>query len=187
MAGSYCTCLTLPVVVLFFLVGGLLDVGRHAPPESLLPPRRHASLRNRPPLLNRLLALLCRSLPAYLADARPWTGIGAPRDPDAARPAGGRPAAIRPPRRRGDRATGGRPNPGHFPTEFTAKNDLALDFLFREVVAHQEHDVAMIERCAAELETAPPLHALAEEILGNARGHFDVLLDKLKDEAERGE
>ena len=51
---------------------------------------------------------------------------------------------------------GGRPNPGHFPVEFTAKNDLALDFLFREVVAHQEHDVAMIERCAAELESAPP-------------------------------
>jgi hypothetical protein len=139
------------------------------------------------PLLNRLLALLCRSLPAYLADARPWTGIGAHEIQtlldrlvvDQQRYARRVAAAIS--------QRGGRPNPGHFPTEFTAKNDLALDFLFREVVAHQEHDVAMIERCAAELETAPPLHALAEEILGNARGHFDVLLDKLKDEAEKGD
>ena len=137
------------------------------------------------PLLNRLLALLCRSLPAYLADARPWTGIGKPEIQtlldrlvaDQQRYARRVAEAIT---QRGER-----PNPGHFPTEFTAKNDLALDFLFREVVAHQEHDVAMIERCAAELETAPALHALAEEILGNARGHFDVLLDKLKDEAER--
>ena len=133
------------------------------------------------PVLNKLLGLLCRSLPAYLADARPWTRIGRPeiQTPldrlvaDQQRYA----------RRVAEAITqrGGRPNPGHFPAEFTAKNDLALDFLFREVIAHQEHDVAMIERCAAELETAPALHALAEEILGNARGHLDILVEKMKE------
>jgi hypothetical protein len=136
------------------------------------------------PVLNRLLAILCRSLPAYLADARPWTRIGrheiqtlldrlaADQQKYARRVAN----AIS--------QRGARPDAGRFPAEFTAKNDLALDFLFREVVAHQEHDVAMIERCAAELETAPPLHALAEEILGNARGHLDILLEKMQ--AEEG-
>ena len=109
------------------------------------------------PVLNRLLALLCRSLPAYLADARPWTRIGRQEiqtlldrlAADQQRYARRVAEAITRRRRR--------PNPGHFPAEFTAKNDLALDFLFREVVAHQEHDVAMIERCAAELgDRTPP-------------------------------
>ncbi len=137
------------------------------------------------PVLNRLLVLMCRSLAAYLAEARPWTRIGRQEiqtllDRLAA-------DQQRYARRVAEAITrrGARPNPGHFPVEFTAKNDLALDFLFREVVAHQEHDVAMIERCAAELETAPALHALAEEILGNARGHFDILLEKLKEEAAK--
>ena len=137
------------------------------------------------PVLNRLLVLMCRSLAAYLAEARPWTVHRQAGDSNPVGPLGGRPAAVCPPRRRGHHPAAARPNPGHFPVEFTAKNDLALDFLFREVVAHQEHDVAMIERCAAELETAPALHALAEEILGNARGHFDILLEKLKEEAAK--
>ena len=139
------------------------------------------------PVLNKLLALLCRSLPAYLADARPWTRIGRQEIQtlldrlvaDQQRYARRVAEAIS--------RRGARPNPGRFPAEFTAKNDLALDFLFREVVAHLEHDVAMIERCAAELDTAPALHALAEEILGNARGHFEVLLEKLKEEGEKEE
>ena len=136
------------------------------------------------PVLNKLLGILCRSLPAYLADARPWSRIGRHEmqtllDRLAA-------DQQRYARRVADAIShrGGQPNPGHFPPEFTAKNDLALDFLFREVLVHQEHDVAMIERCAAELETAPALHALAEEILGNARGHFDILLEKMKEEGK---
>ena len=108
------------------------------------------------PVLNKLLTLLCRSLPAYLADARPWTRIGRHEIQtlldrlvaDQQRYARRLAEAI------GQR--GARPNTGHFPVEFTAKNDLALDFLFREVVAHQEHNVAVIERCAAELEPRPP-------------------------------
>jgi len=35
--------------------------------------------------------------------------------------------------------------------------------------------VAAIEQCATELEEVASLHSLADEILGNARGHLDIL------------
>jgi hypothetical protein len=132
------------------------------------------------PALNRLLALLCRSLPAYLADAKPWARadrrqihaaldrLVADQRLYAQRVAG---AIIE---------RGGRPGPGPFPAEFAAKNDLALEFLLREVIACQERDVPAIERCAVELEGEPALHALAEEILGNAKGHRDVLKEIMR-------
>ena len=79
-------------------------------------------------MLNRLLAVLCRSLPAYLADA----GLGPGGSPADIRTALGRLVA--------DQQTyaqrvaeaisqrGGRPDPGPFPPEFAAKNDLAWSF-----------------------------------------------------------
>ena len=134
------------------------------------------------PALNRLLGLLCRSLPAYLADAKPWTGFGR----------GQVQAALdrlvadqqRYARRVAEAITqlGGRPDPGRFPAAFAAKNDLALDFLLQEVLDCQEQDVALIAHYAAQLEGMPALHALAEEILGNAKGHLDVLKEMMNAE-----
>jgi hypothetical protein len=134
------------------------------------------------PTLNRLLTILCRSLPAYLADAQPWSQLArrevrlaidrllADQELYARRVA----EAIL--------QCGGRPQPGSFPPEFTAKNDLSLDFLLREVIEHQEEDVAAIEECVEELEIDSSLHALSEEILGNAKGHLDSLMELLADQ-----
>ena len=77
---------------------------------------------------------------------------------------------------------GGRPDPGRFPLEFAAKNDLSLEFLLHEILQHQEQDMLAIERCAAQLEGESSLHALAEEVLGNAQGHLDVLREMMNDE-----
>ena len=134
------------------------------------------------PVLNRLLGLLCRSLPAYLADARPWTQS----DNRQLRTALDQLVADQ--QRYARRVTeaiterGGRPDPGRFPTEFTAKNDLALEFLRREMIRRQQQDVAAIQQCAVELEGGASLHSLAEEILGNARGHLDILKEMTKHE-----
>jgi hypothetical protein len=132
-------------------------------------------------VLNRLLRILCRSLPMYLADAKPWvrsedaklhaalSHLVADRQMYAKRLA----EAIE--------SHGGRPDPGRFPTEFTAKNDLSLEFLLIELIEDQELDVAAIAHYAAQLAGDPALHALAEEILGNARGHLDILVEIAKD------
>jgi hypothetical protein len=127
------------------------------------------------PVLNRLFSMLCRSLPAYLADAR----IGSWPDRESIGQAIVRLAADQ--RMYAERLAeaiterGGRPTPGGFPTEFAAKNDLSLAFLLREVVSWQRDEVAAIERCVVQLEGESALHALAEEIQGNAKGHLEIL------------
>jgi hypothetical protein len=50
------------------------------------------------------------------------------------------------------------------------------------VIDYQEHDIRAIERCVAQLEGEPALHALAEEILGNTKGHLDILQELIKGE-----
>ena len=134
--------------------------------------------------LNRLLRTLCSSLPMYLADAKPWTRsedtkltaamchLVADRQMYAQRLA----EAVE--------SRGGRPDTGRFSTEFTAKNDLSLEFLLIELIDDQEQDVAAIERYVAQLAGDPALHALAEEILGNARGHLDILVEIAKNQEQ---
>jgi hypothetical protein len=133
-------------------------------------------------VLERLLRLLCRSLPAYLGDARPWARAGdsplqaaldslvADQRAYAARVA----EAIV--------ARGGRPDPGRFPAAMSAKNDLGLEFLLREVIADQERTAAAVARCAGEVEGDPSLHALTEEVFGNVHGHLDILREMMKAE-----
>jgi hypothetical protein len=128
--------------------------------------------------LNELLRTLCRSLPAYLADAKPWTQA----EDRQLRAALDRLVADQ--QRYARRVTeaivayGGRPDPGRFAMQLTGKNDLSLEFLCPVVIDRQKRDIAVIERCAAELEDVPALHSLAEEILGNAKGHLDILKDE---------
>jgi hypothetical protein len=133
-------------------------------------------------VLNKLLSVLCRSLPAYLADAKPWARSN---DQNLRAALDNLVADQRRYACRVDEAIteqGGRPDPGRFPMNFAAKNDLALGFLVQEIVAYQEQDISILERCAAQLEGISSLHALAEEILGNARGHMDILKEMTNDE-----
>jgi hypothetical protein len=132
------------------------------------------------PVLQRLLKLLCRSLPAYLADARPWARAGDRRIQAALdRLVADQQTYAR---RLAEAITrlGGRPDLGQFPTTLAAKNDLGLDFLLQEVIADQVRAAAAIEHCSAQLENEPALHSLAEEIFGNVRGHVDILRDMAK-------
>jgi hypothetical protein len=134
------------------------------------------------PVLNRLLGLLCRSLPTYLADVKT---LGHPEGAPI-RTALHRLVADQQmyARRVADAITrcGGRPNSGRFPTEFAAKNDLSIEFLLREIVAGHDRDVVAIKQCVDRLEGTSTLHALAEEILGNAKGHLDILQELVKDQ-----
>jgi hypothetical protein len=133
------------------------------------------------PVLNRLLGILCRSLPAYLADVRT---LGHPEG-ERVRMALNRLVVDQQMYAQRVAKTitecGGQPNPGRFPTEFTAKNDLSLDFLLQEIVACQDQDVVSIGQCVSRLEGESTLHALAEEVLGNAKGHLDILVEMTKD------
>lgn len=134
-------------------------------------------------LLEELFMILCRSLPAYLADARPLGNspkLQGLRD-ELAR-------IVADERRYAKRVAdaiielGGQPNPGRFPDEFASKNDLSLEFLRDEVLERQQWTVAAMEHCASQLEDTAAWHSLAEEMLGNARGHLDILNELSKAE-----
>ena len=127
------------------------------------------------PALNRLFGLLCRSLPAYLESARPWSR------PDEAR---GRTALARliadqqALARRVAEAiieNHGTPDPGPFPLEFAALNDVSLDYLLGQILDRARSDVEAVEHCVAELAIVPSARRLAEEVLGNLQGHIDQI------------
>jgi hypothetical protein len=131
-------------------------------------------------ILNRLLATTYRSLPMYLAEAGPWTHAG---DEQAVRVSK---AILADARHYAQRiaeailAQRGALDLGEFPMEFTDLNLLSLDFLLTELVRCQRRDIAAIESCVAELAAGSEPRALAEEVLGNARGHLESLDELLK-------
>jgi hypothetical protein len=136
------------------------------------------------PILNQLLQIVSRSLSMYLADAKPWARPERQRLQAAVdrlvadqRLFAGRVAQAIVER-------GGRPDWGTFPSGFAAKHDLSLDFLARELVSGLSANVTQFEGCVTQLSQIPPLHALAEEILGNVRGHLDVLSEQVGGKAK---
>jgi len=69
----------------------------------------------------------------------------------------------------------GRLDLGEFPMEFTDLNMLSLDYLLTELVRWQKSDILTFEELAAQLPTGGEDRMLAEEVLGNWRGHLQSL------------
>lgn len=132
-------------------------------------------------VLNRLVAIHSRSLPMYLSDARPWTQHANDPARDALRHiAEDQRATIE---RLGEMILdhGGTVGWGEFPMSFTGKHDLSLDFLLKDLVDHQRQDVQAIEECTQHLEHDPLARATVEEVLGEAKGHLETLLELTQD------
>jgi hypothetical protein len=132
-------------------------------------------------LLNDLLRVLCRSLPMYLQYAKPWSQGDRPEVHEALGRlvANQRLYARKVAAMIADR--GGRPESGSFPTEFTSLNDAGLEFVLGRIIARQRCENEALRSCAAELSGETEARALAEEVLGNAQGHLDVLNGMQKD------
>lgn len=131
-------------------------------------------------ILNDLIVMLGSSLPSYLADASPWVPVGGERSLATLRDvAAQQRAAV-------DRLStlvldeNGIPDSGEFPLSFTRFNDLALDYLVRESLRRQELIVDAIEAAALRLAFAPEPKKVVEEVLGEAKGHLDMLRDALE-------
>jgi hypothetical protein len=68
---------------------------------------------------------------------------------------------------------------GEYPMVFTDTHDLSLDYLVSELIYYQKQDIAAIRQCVDDLRTDLTARALAEEVLGNARGHLQSLEEVL--------
>jgi hypothetical protein len=151
------------------------DVNRHLPMSN-------GSMMDSKPnvVLNRLLVILYRSLPMYLADAVPWAHPGDEKARHVlshivadCRTYSGRIAELLLSRRQ-------RVNFGEYPMTFTDTHDLSLDYLLNELVYYQKQDLAAVEDCVIILKMDHAARALAEEVAGNARGHLESLTELLR-------
>ena len=128
-------------------------------------------------ILNRLLVLHERSLPMYLSYAPP-SDLAAH---DKARAVLSQ--IVEDQRRTIDRLAtlildgGGLVDHGEFPLAFTSLHDLSLAYLLKLLIDRQRKTALVCEKLADQLALAPFAQAAAREAVGEAKGHFDNLLE----------
>jgi hypothetical protein len=125
--------------------------------------------------LTRLLAIEYRSLPMFLMWACPYRDTG---DDDAWKTIkhivnqqtamSGRISELITDR-------GWRVDYGDFPITFTGSHDLSLQFLVRRLIDWQKGTVTSLEQCYRDLADDPTAQAVADECLGEAKGHLESL------------
>ena len=128
-------------------------------------------------VLNRLVGLLNRSLPAYLRDARPWSYPGREQALETLLEVGNQQVETADRLSRWILENYGTPDSGDFPLNFTSYTDLSVDYLLRESLRRQETIIRKIEAELNELGMTPHAQALVQEALGEAKAHRDMLGD----------
>ena len=126
-------------------------------------------------LLNRLMAIQCRSFPQYLRYSRPHVPPGRGEELESLEAIAADQDVMTQRISRMVIDAGSLPRTGEFPMEFTDLHDLDIDFLVKAAVRYQEQDVAEIQTLVDRLQTFPAAKSLAEESLGLAKGHLDSL------------
>ena len=127
-------------------------------------------------VLNILTVLHSRSLATYLMYAKPWYN----GNDDAQETLE---LIAEQHRNTADRLAtlilenGGDVASGEYPMQFTSLHDLGIDYLLKLIIRHQSELVGQIEHCVEQLSTAPMAKEIAEEILGEAKGHLEALED----------
>ncbi|MCA9247767.1 MAG: hypothetical protein KDA42_11640 [Planctomycetales bacterium] len=134
-------------------------------------------------VLNRLLTILARSFPNYLIYAHPSVTAGRQAVLDVL-------ASVRDEQQllctricNFLQQQGVVPTVGDFPLEYTDAHDLGIDYVLKLLVSYQQQDIAAIEECVEQLRLAPAALAFAEEALGLARGHLELIEEQLRQPA----
>ena len=138
-----------------------------------------ASSRNTD-VLNRLLATLHRSLSEYLQGSHYRTNRGDERAEAVVRHLVEDQRALSARLAELILERHGQIAPSSFPMEFTDLNLLSLDYLLQELIRHQRLDIETVEECVGALRGDREARDVAEEVLGNARGHLENLESVVK-------
>ncbi len=138
------------------------------------------------PVLNRLLPLLWRSLPSYLADTRPRPGRGPEELHEAICQIAAEQHLLAGEIVEAIRRLGGLPHYGRFPIRFTAINDLALPFLAGQVIRSAQLQRESIAQAASQLEDWPRLKRLAERIGETLQAQTRFLQERLDHQPATG-
>ena len=113
-----------------------------------------------------------RSLPAYLASARPHIGRGDDKTAELLQHIVEDQQLMVHQFADLIGEESGTVETGEFPMEFTDLHDLSIDFLMQQVASRQKREVAEIERLSSQLDAWPQAKAIAQESLGAAKAHL---------------
>lgn len=125
-------------------------------------------------VLNRLVVFHQASLPMYLRFAAPYLGSDGAAADVLQHIASDQEAMA-------DRLAqmvlenGGTVVSGEFPMTYTGYHDLGLEFLRARLVEQQRAHIRRIQESVERLALVPMARALAEEALGEAKGHLQSL------------
>ncbi len=126
-------------------------------------------------VLDRLLGILGSSFPQYLVYATPWARRGGDaRAVETLQQIAADQKTISERIGRVLVASGGF-TPTEFPMDYTDVHDLDVEYLIGMAIFYQHQDIAAIADCASDLKLAPAALPLAEEALGLAQGHLELL------------
>jgi hypothetical protein len=70
---------------------------------------------------------------------------------------------------------GGQIDYGEFPMHFTGLHDLSVEYVLKQCIERENKEITMIEKCVTLLAMAPYAQAVAQEALGEAKGHLEAL------------
>lgn len=134
-------------------------------------------------VLNRLRVIHKRSLPTYLSYAVPWSRAGGEAATETlALVANDHKTMVD---RLGELIleNGGVTEPGSFPMAFTSLHFLSVDFLVQKLIEDQQKTIQEIGDCVQQLHLSPSSQAVAQEALGEAKGHLESLKELVADAA----
>lgn len=130
-------------------------------------------------ILNDILLVHNRSLVRYLHDAVPWLKPNEDRVLVTLQQIATDQEQMVDRLGRFIEENGGHWDMGEYPMVFTAYHDVAFDWLLPVLIDRQQKTVSYLQRCVEQLSTAPMAKAIAEETVGLAKGHLE-LLEELK-------
>jgi len=126
-------------------------------------------------ILNRVLAVLCKSFPQYVHYSRPYIPPNRQEVLDTFEEIVNDQTMLAERISEQVSEAGGLPQLGNFPMEFTDTHDLNIDHLLREAIRYQREEIAALETCRDALSIDSTPRALVEEAVGMAKGHLESL------------
>ncbi|MEY4180037.1 MAG: hypothetical protein RLY70_3611 [Planctomycetota bacterium] len=130
-------------------------------------------------ILNRVIRVVNRTLPAYLRDARPWSYPGRESALETLLDVGNQQVETAERLSAWVLDNGGAPESGDFPLAFTSYTDLSVDYLVRESLRRQAGVIAALEEAIEDIGMVPNAVVLLQEALGEAKAHRDMLTEAL--------
>ena len=135
-------------------------------------------------VLNRLMEVLTTSLPQYMLYAKPYIGRGSESFYETLEHVAQDQTRMS---ERVGQAIQDRDEliqPSEFPFEYTGMHDLDVRYMTEKSAQYQQAEISIIEVCIEDLKQTPAAQALAQETLGMAKGHLELLQEQLSPSAK---